>query len=124
MWHACLSSMGAAWQGATKVKLGATAGLRLLPEGKADIILAAVRTFLGQYPFQLDPAAGVTILDGAQPALGWAVPNLTHVRLLSDNTMVFCLVPGVAVCNVCQEQTWMSPVSRHAQARTRARLPG
>ena len=47
------------------MKLGATAGLRLLPEGKADIILAAVRTFLGQYPFQLDPKAGVTILDGA-----------------------------------------------------------
>ena len=49
----------------TKIKLGATAGLRLLPEGKADVILDEVRKFLKTYPFQLDDATGVTILDGA-----------------------------------------------------------
>ena len=54
-------------QAQTKVKLGATAGLRLLPGGKADKILAAVREYLRASPFQLDEAAGVTILDGAAP---------------------------------------------------------
>jgi Golgi nucleoside diphosphatase len=53
-------------QASTKIKLGATAGLRLLPEGKADIILDEVRKFLKQYPFQLDDKTGVTILDGAR----------------------------------------------------------
>ena len=51
-------------QAKTKIKLGATAGLRLLPEGKADIILGEVRKYLKTYPFQLDDATGVTILDG------------------------------------------------------------
>ena len=51
-------------QASTKVKLGATAGLRLLPEGKADVILGEVRRFLRTYPFQLDAELGVTILDG------------------------------------------------------------
>lgn len=51
-------------QAETKIKLGATAGLRLLPEGKADVILDEVRKFLKQYPFQLDDTTGVTILDG------------------------------------------------------------
>ena len=51
-------------QAKTKIKLGATAGLRLLPEGKADIILGEVRRYLKTYPFQLDDATGVTILDG------------------------------------------------------------
>ena len=54
-------------QAQTKIKLGATAGLRLLPEGKADIILDEVRKFLKTYPFQLDTATGVTILDGEIP---------------------------------------------------------
>ena len=56
--HACSA------QAETKIKLGATAGLRLLPEGKADIILNEVRKVLKTYPFQLDDATGVTILDG------------------------------------------------------------
>ena len=51
-------------QAKTKIKLGATAGLRLLSDGKADAILAAVRTYLGKTPFDLDPVTGVTILDG------------------------------------------------------------
>ena len=49
------------------MKLGATAGLRLLPGGKADAILEKVRDFLRASPFQLDEAAGVTILDGGGP---------------------------------------------------------
>ena len=51
-------------QSETKIKLGATAGLRLLPEGKADLILDAVKAYFAQSPFKLDPKFGVTILDG------------------------------------------------------------
>ncbi len=51
-------------QGRTKVKLGATGGLRLLPGGKAELILDRVRDFLRASPFLLDEDAGVTILDG------------------------------------------------------------
>lgn len=54
-------------QAQTKVKLGATAGLRLLPGNKADRILDKVRDFLRASPFLLDEAAGVTILDGGAP---------------------------------------------------------
>jgi len=51
-------------QAQTKIKLGATAGLRLLPDGKAEAILGAVRAYLSKSPFDLDPVTGVTILDG------------------------------------------------------------
>ena len=51
-------------QAQTKIKLGATAGLRLLPDGKAEAILAAVKAYLSKSPFDLDPVTGVTILDG------------------------------------------------------------
>lgn len=51
-------------QKGTKAKLGATAGLRLLQEGKADHILAAVKKFLAASPFSVDNASGVSILDG------------------------------------------------------------
>ena len=49
-------------QKTTPLKVGATAGLRLLPGGKADDILAAVKQHLADdYPFQLEQ---VTIIDG------------------------------------------------------------
>ena len=51
-------------QATTPIMLGATAGLRLLPEGKADKILAAVRKWLGQFAFNLDKKSGVSIVDG------------------------------------------------------------
>ena len=51
-------------QSQTKMKLGATAGLRLLPGGKADSILAAVKKYLKASPFQLEDKTGVTVLDG------------------------------------------------------------
>lgn len=43
--------------------VGATAGLRLLPEGKADEILQAVRTYLEASPFKL-VRNGVRVIDG------------------------------------------------------------
>lgn len=51
-------------QAKTKIKLGATAGLRLLEGGKADAILKAVKQYLQKSPFDLDKDTGVTILDG------------------------------------------------------------
>ena len=48
----------------TYIKVGATAGLRLLPGGKADEILAAVKTHLMNYPFKVD---NVSIIDGGCP---------------------------------------------------------
>ena len=47
--------------------MGATAGLRLLPGGKADHILAAVKEHLTGYPFKLD---NVSIIDGARRQRG------------------------------------------------------
>lgn len=38
--------------------MGATAGLRLLPDGKADLILAEVRTWLRKHPFQVGRLRG------------------------------------------------------------------
>ena len=50
-------------QASTFVKVGATAGLRLLPGGKADTILEAVKAHIQEStPFKLD---AVSIIDGA-----------------------------------------------------------
>ena len=51
-------------QAETPVKVGATAGLRLLPGGQSDAILLAVQSYLAASPFKLDPKNGVTVLDG------------------------------------------------------------
>lgn len=75
-------------QAQTKIKLGATAGLRLLPEGKADVILDEVRKFLKQYPFQLDDTTGVTILDGE-------LSNQKQAVLLAHVPACFGLAPRV-----------------------------
>jgi hypothetical protein len=62
-------------QSKTRIKLGATAGLRLLPGDQADKILEAVKAYFAQQPFILDPKDGVTILDGTAlflvHRLGW-----------------------------------------------------
>ena len=47
-------------QATTRVMVGATAGLRLLPDGKADLILAEVRAWLGKRPFKV----GAGVVDG------------------------------------------------------------
>ena len=53
----------------TTVEVRATAGLRLLPDGQADGILKAVRSFLkDSYPFKSD-SKSVSILDGDAPLL-------------------------------------------------------
>ena len=78
-------------QSKTKIKLGATAGLRFLPGNKADQILAAVKTYLKTTPFILDPTEGVTILDGKSttsctPCLHLCIIFLQKVTILLHET--------------------------------------
>ena len=62
-------------QSSTPIMVGATAGLRLLPDGKADIILDHVKKFLKEYPFVFDKDA-VTILSGqSEGAFAWLTLN-------------------------------------------------
>ncbi|KAI8471404.1 MAG: nucleoside phosphatase GDA1/CD39 [Monoraphidium minutum] len=65
----------AAQRAATGLSLKATAGLRLLPGGKADDILKAVTASLKQYPFRMGKDA-VGIMDGAhEGAYAWLTLN-------------------------------------------------
>lgn len=61
----CADASLSAAQASTPVSLKATAGLRLLPGGKADAILTAVEAHLKTYPFQLKEGA-VSIMDGTR----------------------------------------------------------
>lgn len=59
----------------TPIMVGATAGLRLLPDGKADVILEHVKSFLKEYPFVAGKDA-VTILSGqSEGAFAWLTLN-------------------------------------------------
>ena len=107
-------------QAQTKVKLGATAGLRLLKEGKADAILAAVAKYLHASPFSLDAKTGVTVLDGARPA--WprvqagAQLGRVHVRALPRQTGCIRPTPAPAwrFCSMCgQLHGWSLAGARH-----------
>lgn len=95
-----LKSVPEAYQAQTKVKLGATAGLRLLPDGKADAILSAVRAYLSKSPFELDPVTGVTILDGSdEGAFAWLTLNylLGFLGLDGSDTMAAIDLGGGSV---------------------------
>lgn len=70
----------------TPIKVGATAGLRLLPGGKADDILAAVKDRLSkEYPFQLEQ---VTIIDGAS-SLGLSADLANCLRQFTRCTFAY-----------------------------------
>ena len=59
----------------TPIMVGATAGLRLLPDGKADLILEEVRRYLSKYPFRFDKG-DVKILSGVdEGAFAWLTLN-------------------------------------------------
>ncbi|GJP30852.1 hypothetical protein CLOM_g7182 [Closterium sp. NIES-68] len=59
----------------TPIRVGATAGLRLLPGDLADNILEAVRVMLKEYPFAFE-ADSVKILDGAdEGSFAWVTVN-------------------------------------------------
>lgn len=62
-------------QSSTPIMVGATAGLRLLPGNKADVILAEVRTWLRQFPFTFKDD-DVKILSGVdEGAFAWLTLN-------------------------------------------------
>eukprot|EP00879_Flechtneria_rotunda_P021719 GHRR01022903.1.p1 GENE.GHRR01022903.1~~GHRR01022903.1.p1 ORF type:complete len:473 (+),score=173.94 GHRR01022903.1:81-1499(+) len=70
-----MQAVPAAQQSQTSLSLKATAGLRLLPGKKADDILAAVKTYLATFPFQLQ-ADAIGIMDGAhEGAFAWLTLN-------------------------------------------------
>lgn len=59
----------------TPVRVGATAGLRLLPGDEAENLLKAVRSVLGEYPFTHTDGS-VSILDGAdEGSFAWVTVN-------------------------------------------------
>lgn len=79
-----LKTVPAALQKTTPLSVKATAGLRLLPEGKADKILAAVSDYLKQYPFVVKPGA-VAILDGTdEGGFAWLTLNYLLGNLGKD----------------------------------------
>lgn len=60
----------------TSAEIRATAGLRLLPGDASKNILAECVKMLGDYPFKFDPAASVSIMDGAdEGAFQWLTMN-------------------------------------------------
>lgn len=62
-------------QASTPIMVGATAGLRLLPDGKADVILGEVRRWLRRRPFKFQDD-DVKILSGVdEGAFAWLTLN-------------------------------------------------
>lgn len=87
-------------QSKTRIKLGATAGLRLLPGDQADKILEAVKAYFAQQPFILDPKDGVTILDGKdEGAFAWLTLNylLGYLGKAEEETMAAIDLGGGSV---------------------------
>jgi apyrase len=85
-------------QSSTSVEVRATAGLRLLPDGQADGILQAVRTYLKkEYPFKCSDES-VSILDGKGIGVcGVQAPDAFIERACNTLLHVMSwLVPSVA----------------------------
>ncbi|KAK2077283.1 hypothetical protein QBZ16_004917 [Prototheca wickerhamii] len=89
----------AALHASTRVSVGATAGLRLLPGDSAEQILQAVRALLKTYPFQSSDA-DVKILTGAdEGAFAWLTLNylLGHLGEHEDKTVAAIDLGGGSV---------------------------
>jgi len=79
-----LDRVPASKHSSTPLILKATAGLRLLPEAKADALLREVRTFFAAYPFDFDASENgdVSVLDGVDEGFyGWITVNYLLGRL-------------------------------------------
>ena len=87
----------AAQQASTSIMVGATAGLRLLPDGKADIILEEVRGWLRKHPFKVGTratGAGAAATSRA-PHAGERAARSSSVALRSPSTAALAAaVPG------------------------------
>jgi apyrase len=65
----------------------------LLPEGKAEHILTAVKDYLGKTPFKLDSKTGVTILDGSdEGAFAWLTLNYLLGHLGKDEAQTVAAI--------------------------------
>lgn len=93
-----LSTVPKELQKLTSVKVGATAGLRLLPGGKAEKLLKAVMTHLKKTtPFKLD---SVSIIDGTEEGgFAWLTLNylLGHLGQAEDKTVAAIDLGGGSV---------------------------
>ena len=86
-------------QASTPIMVGATAGLRLLPDGKADIILDEVRHWLRKYPFKFQDD-DVKILSGVdEGAFAWLTLNylLGHLGKPHSDTVAAIDLGGGSV---------------------------
>ena len=89
---ACAAVPRSPWAAAGQV--GATAGLRLLPDGKADEILAEVRKWLRKHPFKVRRRVGCSRgcnglrRSRGQPALrpGWPQMHMKQRELQTCGT--------------------------------------
>lgn len=63
-----LQSVPPELQSSTPLTLKATAGLRMLPDNKGELILGHVRAYLKAFPFQVDDKT-VEIMDGKDEGL-------------------------------------------------------
>ena len=96
-----MATVPAKQQKTTTLTVGATAGLRLLPGKQADDILDAVRVHLREkYPFVVEPANGVTVLDGqSEGAFAWLTLNylLGHLGKPATETVAAIDLGGGSV---------------------------
>ena len=83
----------------TFIKVGATAGLRLLPNGKADEILTAVKTHLLNYHFKID---NVSIIDGARPRVCSWMTVMDRERIGVRHIFVAMLVMPQKLARIVQ----------------------
>lgn len=96
-----MATVPAKQHGKTTLTVGATAGLRLLPGKQADDILDAVKVHLKEkYPFVVEPASGVTVLDGqSEGAFAWLTLNylLGHLGKPAGETVAAIDLGGGSV---------------------------
>lgn len=90
----CLAEIPPMLHSSTPITLKATAGLRLLPAGRADNILNEVTAYFKRFPFQL-PQSGVGIMDGVDEGVfSWMTVNFMLGYLTSDKDTVAALDLG------------------------------
>lgn len=90
----CLAEIPPTLHSTTPITLKATAGLRLLPAGRADNILNEVTAYFKKFPFQL-PQSGVGVMDGVDEGVfSWMTVNFMLGYLTSNTDTVAALDLG------------------------------
>lgn len=98
---------------ATRIFIGATAGLRLLPGSQSSDILAAVRTLLESYPFAWSPL-DVAVMDGRLEAqFAFVALNYLLGTLRTSPVSIIDLGGGsVQVAHALAHTTWQHPLAK------------